>query len=157
MWWLVYLVLTLLLSAIARGGRRLALFYTAAGLVSVQAFKADGMGDAVWIAFAAVWVCVAGAVWRHSGTTSLIIFASAACYLIGRLGGFEFAPGSPMYASPLFWADMALIGAIIRAGLGPQIVGLADHVRSYLVGRVNPGRGDYGAGGVGVATKAGTK
>lgn len=121
MWWVVYVILCGVFAAISSGSDRRALLWLIAGLLIVQVFKVSWIGDLVWICFAATWVSIAGAIWRHSVTISSLTLISAMCYPIGRMGGFAFSPGAPIYASPLFWADMALVGAILLAG-GPGIV-----------------------------------
>jgi hypothetical protein len=157
MWWLVYALMCAGLAAISRGGSRAALLLILCGLAVVQVWKVAGLGDLIWLAFAATWVAVAGAMlrvdagWRHRVTFFSLTLASAACYPLGRVGNFAFAPGDPIYVSPLFWADMALVSAILVAG-GPGIVGCVGRLRDVALDRLRAGRGVYAGRGVALST-----
>lgn len=160
MWWLVYIALCAGLAAISRGGNRVALLLILCGLAIVQVWKFAPIDGLIWMAFAASWVAIAGAVlrvdaaWRQRATISTLTLISAMCYPIGRFGGFAFAPGDPVYVSPLFWADMALISAILVAG-GPGVVRIARNIRGAFVDRFGAGRRDRGRSGALAATEAG--
>lgn len=161
MWWAVYLILCGVLAAATRGAGRSALLLIICGLLAVQIFKIIPLGEFTWVAFAATWVCIAGLILksdassRHVGTICALTLISATCYPIGRLGGFAFAPGSPFYVSPLFWADMALISAILVAG-GPGLARIADSVGKFWMG-LAAGRGSAVSAGRGVALAAQAK
>lgn len=157
MWWAVYIALCGVLIALSRGGYRAALLLILCGLLAVQTWKVAPVGDLIWLCFAASWIAVAIAISavsdanrRHVVTISALTLISATCYPVGRFGGFAFAPGSPVYVSPLFWADMALVSAIILAG-GPGIARFIGHIRDTFVGWL-AGRG--GRRPVGVAWSA---
>lgn len=124
--WPKYVGLAVVLAAFSAGPYRKSLLTILLALLLAQAFKPLQIGDAMWVAFAFVWIVAAGAIWRHSATTSILTLISATCYAWGRIGGFPFAAGTPMWASPLFWADMALIAAILFAGArGVQLFGIS--------------------------------
>ena len=159
MWWLVYIALCAVLATISRGGNRVALLLILCGLAGVQVWKFAPIDDLIWLAFAATWIAIAGAVlrgdagWRHRVTISGLTLTSAMCYPIGRYGGFAFAPSDPVYVSPLFWADMALISAILVAG-GQGIVRVSNRIRGDLMDRLGVGRRDSSSSGAFAATEA---
>lgn len=115
-WWPVYLAISAALAVISEGRQRAALLWIIFGLLAVQVWKVIELGDMIWVAFAATWVFVAGAIWRHSATICALTLLSVMCYAVGRMNGAAFAAGDPVWVSPLFWADMALVAAISTAG-----------------------------------------
>lgn len=132
MWWLVWTSLSGSLALISEGRRRTALLYIFACLLFVQVWKFLPVGDLIWLCFAASWVAASGAIARHHVTTATLTLVSAMCYPIGRFGGFDFAPGQPMWASALFWADMALLVAICVAG-GRGVAMVGKRFRDWLM------------------------
>lgn len=160
MWWAVYVILCGVLAAATRGAGRSALLLILCGLLVVQIYKVIPLGDVTWLAFAATWVAIAGLILRTDAgsrqavTISTLTLTGAMCYPIGRIGGFAFAPGDPFFYSPLFWADMALIAAILFAG-GAGIARIAGGVGKFWMG-LAAGRGGAisARGGVVLAPQA---
>lgn len=146
-WWPVYLAITIALAAVnlRRRDAFFPLVWIAVGLLAVQVWKVVPLGGVVWVAFAATWVCIAGAIQRHSVTTCVLTLISAMCYPAGRLLGAEFAAGNPAWGSPLFWADLALVAAIFYAG-GRGLVGIFSGFAGGLKSPRNAGMGRASAG-----------
>ena len=122
--WTFWVALTAGLALISEGRHRSALWIILLGLLVTQVAKAVFHPvtdqDFRWVALAAIWVAVSGAIWRHHVTISILTLVSAMCYAIGRFGGYDFAPGSPA----LFWADMAGLAALcVGGGRGVAMVG----------------------------------
>lgn len=116
LWWAVWLTLSLLFAILSEGKNRQALWVISGALVILQFPKMFVAPNLLWLVFAAAWVFASAAIWRQAGTIAALTLLSAMCYPLGRFGGFEFAPGDPMWVSPLFWADMALLAAILALG-----------------------------------------
>lgn len=145
-WWPIYLGITLALAVLNR--RRSDLLLIALGLIIVQLWKMIPIGEMIWICFSATWVGIAGlmvakpdAVLRQSVATCALTLVSAMCYPAGRMIGAEFSAGDPMWMSPLFWADMALIAAIFNAG-GRGLVSISANIARRVadVGKLRMGR-----------------
>jgi hypothetical protein len=140
MWWLVWTCLSGVLALVAEGRHRVALLYIFAGLLFVQVWKFLPVGDLIWLCFAASWVAISAAISRHHVTSATLTLSSAMCYPIGRFGGFDFAPGDPMWTSALFWADIALLSAILVAG-GRGVTMVGKRIGNWAVDRLADRRG----------------
>jgi len=123
MWWLVWLTLAGVFAALNDGPRRHALLIICTALIVGQVLKFIPIGEMIWLCYAAVWVTVGGLILRSSHINSTIAISSTLaiisglCYLVGRVGGYDFAAGANhMWESPLFWADMALLASICTIG-----------------------------------------
>lgn len=138
--WTVWVALTAGLALISEGRHRSALWAIFLGLLVTQVAKTvfDPVNDQDfrWVALAAIWASVSGAIWRHNVTVSSLTLVSAMCYAIGRFGGYEFAPDSP----PLFWADMAGFAALCVAG-GRSVAMVGKRLGNRVVDRLSLRRG----------------
>lgn len=115
-WWVYYTITASVLVLINEGWRRKVLLLIIGGLLFVQVWKYLLIGDLIWLAFAASWVFVAGAIKRHSVPIFALTLSSAICYAYGRARGAEFAGAWPPWESPLFFADLPIIIAIVVSG-----------------------------------------
>jgi hypothetical protein len=138
--WTFWVALTAGLALISEGRHRSALWIILAGLLVTQVAKAvfDPIGDQDfrWVALATIWTAVSGAIWRHNVTISLLTLVSAMCYAIGRFGGYDFGPGSPL----LFWADMAGLSALVVGG-GRGVAMVGKRFRDRALGWIDYRRG----------------
>ena len=94
-------------------------------LFAVQFWKVAGLGDAIWLAFGASWMMVAGVIYgaiyrgdaksRHADTSCLVLIGVSMCYLIGRAYQMPFTND----AKVLIWADiLGVLAWLIMAGPG---------------------------------------
>lgn len=99
-----------------------ALIVMIGALLLVQTYRVGDLGDLIWLAFFATWVCVGVVLHRYLKTswTALFCVFSSFSYLFGKLSGAEFNPettGFPYMLSGNVFVILAILIAGWRGGL----------------------------------------
>jgi|GEM_PF-6132144 len=107
---------------------RWALIVMVGALLLVQTYRAGSIGDFIWLAFFATWVCVGIILHRWLGASWPALFCvfSSFSYLFGKLTGSEFNPettGFPYMLSGNLFVIMAILIAGWRGGLHVENTG----------------------------------
>jgi hypothetical protein len=110
MWWVVYIAICVFGALVFSDWRvRICMIYSGAALIVMRAPEFVDFGQFRWIFYGAVWASVSAACRRHSVSFSGLTLVSGMCYLWGRIGEYEIAPGS----APLVVADLAWLFAVM--------------------------------------------
>lgn len=133
-WASLALYALLLMGITHRAGDKVAtraLYIIVLALFGVQFWKFAGMGEWMWLAFAASWwlvtillVRISGEKNLHMSIGCLMLVGVTLCYLWGRIFSMPFAPD----VLPLLWADILGVAAWTIIA-GPSIAALVGDIR----------------------------